>query len=384
MTSDLTDDANPAFDTGRQVPLLLLGAGTSSRRSAATTSARSSPARTASTSSRCRPARRQPVRAGERRGRGEGRGQAGRRREGTSKKEKGDDKKGDKKDDKEAAKPAPVEIDLDGIGERVVALPVDAGNYGRLRAAEGKLFFLDRPALPEGGDDDEDGGGGGGALKVFLMDKREVKDVLPGVTGYDLSADGKKLLYAMGRQVRHRRRGGRPEAGREAAAHRRDEGEGRSAGRVGADVPRGLAARTRLLLRPRHARRRLGGDGPPLRAARPVRRAPRRPRVPDRRADRRAELLPHLRRRRRPAEGAARRHRTARLRLPARAGRRPLPDRRHPARARLERRPAHAARRPRHRREGGRLPARRRRRRPARAHRAPTACSRTRSTGRSS
>jgi tricorn protease len=110
--------------------------------------------------------------------------------------DKKDGKKGDKKDDQEAAKPAPVEIDLDGIGERVVALPVEAGNYVSLRAADAKLFFLDRPALPEGGDDEEDGGGG--ALKVFLMDKREVKDVLPDVGEYDLSADGKKLLYAMG------------------------------------------------------------------------------------------------------------------------------------------------------------------------------------------
>jgi len=107
------------------------------------------------------------------------------------------DKKGDKKgDDKDAARPAPVEIDLAGIAERVVALPVDAGNYGSLRAADGKLFFIDRPALPEAGDDGEDGGGG--ALKVFLMDKREAKDVLAGVDGYDLSADGKKLLYAKG------------------------------------------------------------------------------------------------------------------------------------------------------------------------------------------
>ncbi|MHB8078166.1 MAG: S41 family peptidase [Candidatus Krumholzibacteriia bacterium] len=99
-------------------------------------------------------------------------------------------------DDKAAAPPAPVEIDLNGLADRVVALPVDAGNYGALRAADGKLFYLDRPALPAGGDEED--GGGGGTLKVFLMDKREAKDVLSGVDGYDLSADGKKLLYAKG------------------------------------------------------------------------------------------------------------------------------------------------------------------------------------------
>lgn len=112
------------------------------------------------------------------------------------KKDAEDGKKGDKekKDDKDAGKPAPVAIDVAGIGDRIVALPVDRGNYGDLRAAEGKLFFTDAPALR--GDDDDGGGGGGSELKVFLAEKREVKTVLASVDGYDLSADGQKILYA--------------------------------------------------------------------------------------------------------------------------------------------------------------------------------------------
>lgn len=117
-------------------------------------------------------------------------GDKGADRSGEGKDKKGGDK-GDQKAAKDAGQPAPVEIDLAGLGERIVALPAERGNFRALRAAEGKLFYLDAPALQ--GDDDGDGGGD---LKVFLMDKREAKTVLAGIDGYDLSADGQKILYA--------------------------------------------------------------------------------------------------------------------------------------------------------------------------------------------
>ncbi len=43
----------------------------------------------------------------------------------------------------EAPPPAdPVRIDLEGLGQRIVALPVPPGDYHRLQVAEGKLFYL--------------------------------------------------------------------------------------------------------------------------------------------------------------------------------------------------------------------------------------------------
>ncbi len=115
----------------------------------------------------------------------------GKEKAGARDKDKGKDKQKDKNGD-EAAAPRPVDIDLDGIGLRIVALPVGNGNYGDLRAAAGKLFYLDRPALPP--PPDEGGQQGGAALKVFLLEDREEKTVLAAVDGYDLSADGKKIL----------------------------------------------------------------------------------------------------------------------------------------------------------------------------------------------
>ncbi len=101
--------------------------------------------------------------------------------------------KGGEDEEDDAAPPEPVQIDFDGIGGRVVALPMARGNYGKLRASSDKLFFKDAPAV-RGAEEEDDARGD---LKVFLMKEREVKTVLSDVGDYDLSDDGKKILYAM-------------------------------------------------------------------------------------------------------------------------------------------------------------------------------------------
>jgi len=92
--------------------------------------------------------------------------------------EKSDDDDGDD-DDVEA-----TVIDLEGIGRRVVALDVEAGNYRSLQAASGKLFYMSAPAE-----------GNGSSLNLFDMEERESKGVLGSCNFYFLSADGAKLLY---------------------------------------------------------------------------------------------------------------------------------------------------------------------------------------------
>ncbi len=86
-----------------------------------------------------------------------------------------------------------TEIDLEGIDERIVDLGLEPGNYYDLVASEGKVFFLSRPLRPGGGRGNQ---GSTSALKVFVLEDREGKDVLDNIEGYALSADGKKILYA--------------------------------------------------------------------------------------------------------------------------------------------------------------------------------------------
>ncbi|HJR57800.1 MAG TPA: PDZ domain-containing protein [Vicinamibacterales bacterium] len=102
--------------------------------------------------------------------------------------EKTDEKKGEKKDD--AAKPAAdvksVEIDLDGFDARAVVLPPAAGNYADIQAIKGKLLFR---RLPRTGAAETKS-----PILYFDFTEREEKPVLDDADGFEVTADGKKML----------------------------------------------------------------------------------------------------------------------------------------------------------------------------------------------
>ncbi len=115
--------------------------------------------------------------------------------EKSDKKSKSDKKgKASKKDDDDDddAAPEPLRVDLDGITDRIVALDVEPGNYSGLANGDAGLFFLSHPFTAGGG---RDGHGSDTTLEVYDLKEREQKTVLATVDDYDLSADGKKLLY---------------------------------------------------------------------------------------------------------------------------------------------------------------------------------------------
>ncbi|MCB9332352.1 MAG: PD40 domain-containing protein [Lewinellaceae bacterium] len=104
------------------------------------------------------------------------------------------DKPAEEKNDaekKDSAAVKSVNIDLDGLENRVVILPLSAGNYGNLSVAAGKLLFL-TPLEPRPKE------GPSLALKYFDFEAREVKQVIGGINGYELSANGKKVLVVKG------------------------------------------------------------------------------------------------------------------------------------------------------------------------------------------
>lgn len=85
----------------------------------------------------------------------------------------------------ESDEDAPLEIDVDGFANRVVALPGSPGSYGNLLAtAKGPLWVIS--------------GDSGPRIEIFDIDAEEVKKVLDGAFGFGLSADGERLLYAAG------------------------------------------------------------------------------------------------------------------------------------------------------------------------------------------
>lgn len=86
----------------------------------------------------------------------------------------------------------PFSIDLDGLAERAVKLPVPAGNYQDLLTAHGRVYYTSKPVFtingPLPGETPD--------LHVFDMEKRKDKTLISKVSSYAVSADGKKLLYA--------------------------------------------------------------------------------------------------------------------------------------------------------------------------------------------
>jgi tricorn protease len=89
-------------------------------------------------------------------------------------------------------KAEPFKIDLDGIGNRVVALPIPPGNIETLAAAKGFVYYVSAPVTglsgPLAGED----------FAIHTFDLKERKDhvLVTGGNGFALSFDGKKLLYS--------------------------------------------------------------------------------------------------------------------------------------------------------------------------------------------
>lgn len=120
--------------------------------------------------------------------------------------DKSDDKKADdsrkaddaKKDDtKDKDKLPVVKIDLEGIQQRILALPIPARNYTSLSAGKTGILILGESgeaANPSQGD-------GSGSLRSvwrFDLEKRKTEDILHGAAHVTTSFDGEKLLYKKG------------------------------------------------------------------------------------------------------------------------------------------------------------------------------------------
>lgn len=113
-----------------------------------------------------------------------------------------DEKKDEPKKDDAPAGPArrpdaKFSIDLDGIDQRILAAPAPSGSYGNLQAgAAGMVYMLSRPEAEEGGR--RGPGMGGGTLVRFEIEGRKVTTIQSNVRTYELTADGRKMIYSSG------------------------------------------------------------------------------------------------------------------------------------------------------------------------------------------
>ncbi len=97
----------------------------------------------------------------------------------TSKDSKSTEEKKDKKDSKDKMN---VAVDIDGIGNRILELPIEASSYRNVTSAGDKIYYT-----RNGSKDDQS------KLLMFDLDKQKETD-LGDADGFEISADNKKML----------------------------------------------------------------------------------------------------------------------------------------------------------------------------------------------
>jgi tricorn protease len=95
-------------------------------------------------------------------------------------------KKKEEKDSKDAASKSLPAIVFDGLRERLFEVPVEAGNYNGIAAADGRLYFLQRDASPNAK---------GQLMTLEVSDQAPKPELfMADVAQFSISDDGKRLL----------------------------------------------------------------------------------------------------------------------------------------------------------------------------------------------
>ncbi len=97
-----------------------------------------------------------------------------------------------KKDDGKDEEVPPMAIDFDGMAERILAIPVETGNYFNLQAGKADTIFYLKAPVDAGGPSSP-----GTKLMMFDLAEREEKELFE-ADGFVVSSNGEKILYSNG------------------------------------------------------------------------------------------------------------------------------------------------------------------------------------------
>jgi tricorn protease len=130
-----------------------------------------------------------------------------------------------KKAEAEEGPPAPprIEIELEGIAERVMAFPVSEARYGRIEGIKGKVLFSTYPIEGSRGRRREEEHSPRGVLESYDLDTQKQERLLDGVSDFSVGRDGKALLYQAGDRLRVLKAG-------EKAPEKKEDKPGRESG----------------------------------------------------------------------------------------------------------------------------------------------------------
>lgn len=104
--------------------------------------------------------------------------------EKTEPKNKGDKAKGEEAKPAAAKKEVTVKVDPDGIAARIIGLPIEVANYRQVTSVGDKVYYLKRGSLDRQT-----------SLKMYDLTEQKETD-LGTIDGFEISADGKKMLVS--------------------------------------------------------------------------------------------------------------------------------------------------------------------------------------------
>jgi tricorn protease len=97
-------------------------------------------------------------------------------------------KKDTKTDTLSKAKPEILKIETSGLQDRIISLPIKAGNYSDLSVGDsGEVYYIIRPSIPSESS----------RLRKYSLKDRKDEEIME-LDGYIISANRKKMLYAKG------------------------------------------------------------------------------------------------------------------------------------------------------------------------------------------
>ncbi len=133
-------------------------------------------------------------------GKGKDKDKAGQAGNESGKSEEKDKGKGDKDKDKDndgdkKKEPVVVKMDIIGIGQRILALPIPAKNYFSLVAGKSGILFLSEGPMVIGAADGPDIDQ---TIQKFDLSKRKIDKFVDEVNDFTISFDGEKVLYRKG------------------------------------------------------------------------------------------------------------------------------------------------------------------------------------------
>ncbi len=103
-----------------------------------------------------------------------------------------------------------LEIDFDGIEDRIVAFPVPDGRYGQLAATKEKVYFTRLPIKGSLKGDSYGEPASDAQLEMFDLETERMETIVGNMTSFRLSRDGKHLTYRSGNSLRVVKAGEKP------------------------------------------------------------------------------------------------------------------------------------------------------------------------------